>query len=333
MRSPTPTPRPFELKPHSAGATAAGFAALVTWSSSVAFARLLAEDLRPLMSATLIYLFSGGLSCAWAYRRREDRRKLLRLPPRYVLGCMLLFLTYTACYHVAIGFSINRRQVLEVGLINYLWPLMTLVLSIPILKTRAGPLLSVGLVLGFLGMIVATLPGGADWTNLREFWTGFAGRLSSNGWPYLVAFAAAVSWGLYSNLSKRWGQDAEGGAVPLFMLGTGLVLGTIRLFVDEPSQWRWFLVWPLAGDVVVATIIPCILWDVSMRRGSVTIVNTAAYFVLLMSSLLSCLMLQVLPSASFWAACALVVAGALICRASIRSEPGGSNRAESESSA
>jgi len=42
-------------------------------------------------------------------------------------------------------------------------------------------------------------------------WPGFLADLRSNAAPYLVAFAAAVTWALYSDLSRRWAGDSDCG--------------------------------------------------------------------------------------------------------------------------
>ena len=105
-------------------------------------------------------IFSAG----W---RRSGWRRFLpgglarfrRLPPRYLWGCGALFVAYTSCYCLAVGLATDREQVLTVGLVNYLWPSLTLLLSVPILGYRARWFLGPGMLVASAGMVVATAAG------------------------------------------------------------------------------------------------------------------------------------------------------------------------------
>src|SRR5690606_31523840 len=139
-----------------------------------------------------------------------------------------LFVTYIITLYMAIGFSTTREQVLAVGLINYLWPALSLVFSIPLLGRRARPLLPAGIALALSGTWLATTGGDV----------GAIQRLQQDQnslLPYGLAFAAAVCWGLYTNLSRRWAADSDGDAVPLFLLASGVLLGLLRLLSPETS--------------------------------------------------------------------------------------------------
>jgi drug/metabolite transporter (DMT)-like permease len=98
---------------------------------------------------------------------------------------------------------------------------LTLVFSLPILHKKAK---------------ITLIPGVFSWEV-------FKGNFQVSYLPYLLAFIAAISWGLYSILVRRWAGHTEGGAVPLFLLVTGLVLTAIRfMFPEEPLGWphrRW----------------------------------------------------------------------------------------------
>ena len=50
----------------------------------------------------------------------------------------------------------SREEVLAVGLINYLWPSLTLLLSVPILGYRSRWFLGPGMLVATAGMVVAT---------------------------------------------------------------------------------------------------------------------------------------------------------------------------------
>jgi drug/metabolite transporter (DMT)-like permease len=50
--------------------------------------------------------------------------------PAYLWGCGLLFVVYEICLSVAVGLAHDRSQAMEIGLINYLWPSLTIVLAV-----------------------------------------------------------------------------------------------------------------------------------------------------------------------------------------------------------
>ncbi|MBN2309288.1 MAG: EamA family transporter, partial [Candidatus Hydrogenedentes bacterium] len=125
-------------------------------------------------------------------------------------------------------------------------------------------------------------------------------------------------WSLYSNLTRRWGGGVDVAAVPLFMVATAVVLAGVRCFVHEDSQWSARALAELAYMAVFPTFLAYAFWDVAMRRGNVLLVAVASYFTPLLSTTITCGYLGVGAGVAIWAACALIIAGAIVCRRSIR---------------
>jgi drug/metabolite transporter (DMT)-like permease len=232
------------------------------------------------------------------------------------VGCGALFVVYEFCLYVAIGLASSRQQVLEVGIINYLWPGLTLAFSIPILKRRARPWLVPGMLMAFAGVFLAAAQRESfSWASLPA---GGRGRLL----PYLLAFVGAICWGLYSNFSRRWAANAQGVGVPLFLLATGVVMALLRPVFHESSDWaREGLPLTVYVVLVYIALVPGLLayvfWDFAMRRGRMILVAAFSYLTPLFSTLVSCLYLQVWPARGLWIACGLLVGGAFICKLSI----------------
>ena len=294
-----------------------GVIAIVLWSTTIGLSRILIESLGMLTTGTAVYLSAGVLGCTWLLTRPNAGEKLRKLPVRYLLGCGGLFILYMVCIYAAMGLATGRRQVLVVGVINYLWPGLTLALSIPILKKKPRILFPFGALLAFAGAAIAMLPQ----ENFN--WANFAAGLHADAWPYALALTAAVTWAFYSNLVKRWAGASDGGAVPLFILATGIVMATMRVGSGESSEWTPAVVALVALLTVGPALVAYILWEAAMRRGNMTLVASIAYSTPLLSTVTSCAMLGVLPGASLWVACGLVAAGAVICKLSIRDRAGG----------
>lgn len=286
--------------------TLMGGVAILLWSTTIAFSRSLTEQLGTLTTAATIYTAAGlaGLLAAWL--RPGSLSAMRRLPRAYLLGCGALFVIYIAALYLAVGLAQTRIQVLAVGLINYLWPALSLILSIPILSRRARPMLPVGIALALAGIWLATT-GGSD----------LSGSEMGSLLPYLLALAAAVSWALYSNLSRRWAAGDDGGGVPLFLLASGLLVGIFRLFIPEVSQWSAQAAVEFTYMALLPGMLAYILWDIAVRKGEIILVASLSYLTPLLSTLFSTLILNVQPGALLWMGAGLVIAGAVICKISI----------------
>jgi drug/metabolite transporter (DMT)-like permease len=288
--------------------TALGLAAILLWSTTVAFGRSLGEQIGPLTTAALIYLLGGTLGCV--YLALAGALPALRaLPRRYLYGCGGLFVLYMVSLYLGLGLADTHDQVLQVGLLNYLWPTLTVLLSVPILRLRARPLLLPGALLATTGILVATAQG-------RPL-TWAAASLARNSLPYLLGLSAALSWALYSTLSRRWASQAAGQAVPLFMLCTGLLLGAARLLAPEQTRWTARAGAELAY-MAIGSNLAYAFWERAMRRGDIVLVAAASLFAPLLSTLVSTLYLGARPGPRLWIGCALVIAGAAICKRSVR---------------
>lgn len=117
-------------------ATTGGLFAILLWSFTIAFTRSISEHLGTVYGAGYVYLISAVLGLINVLRSSKQRSKLSNLPHRYLWGCGSLFLGYMLCLFLAVGMAENRSQSLEIGLINYLWPALILLFSVPILKIK-----------------------------------------------------------------------------------------------------------------------------------------------------------------------------------------------------
>jgi len=190
--------------------TILGILAIMFWGTTIAFSRSLAEQLGAITAASCIYLISGILGGIYLISIPNGVKKTLQLPISYLVICGILFTSHTVCLYLAIGLAINREQVIEVSIVNYLWPAITLIFSIPILRKRARISLIPGIILALTGFYLVTVQ------NKILSWEGFKENFQINYFPYIIAFCGAVCWGLYSNLSRHLASYTEGRAVPPF---------------------------------------------------------------------------------------------------------------------
>ena len=291
--------------------TALGALAILFWGSTIAFSRGLTEELGTLTAAASIYVLGGALACASTFSSRARRAGLAALPRAYWLACGSLFVIYTVCFYLAIGLARGRQQVVEVGLINYLWPTLTLALSVPILGARARWTIVPGVAVACAGVVLATFATGP--IDLAAL----AANAASNRLVYALAFVAAVAWGFYNNLARRLASDVPGNGVAAFILVSGLVLAGLRALHPEPSRFGTGLALQLAYMALFPTFLAYDLWDTAMRRGHIVLLASLSYLTPLLSTLISCGWLGLPFGPRLVAACALVIAGAWTCSRSV----------------
>jgi drug/metabolite transporter (DMT)-like permease len=293
-------------------ATAAGLAALLIWSASVALMRGVSENMGLLTGPALASSIGGVLALAWIRLRGGSASAMLRLPRKYLYGCGLLFVACNVSLYLAIGACLDRSQTLVVALVNYLWPVLTVALSVPILGRRAKKWLPWGCLVAVAGTAVALLGG----ERLDPgFWATARGLFI-----LAMGLVAAVSWGLYSNLARLWG-DPDRGAVPLFALATAAALGLLLLLRPETPRWSLRAVLEVATLGVASLMAAYALWDLGMRRGDHAFLAVCSYFVPVASTMVSAAYLGVRPGWHVLVGCALVTAGALLSSRALRGEP------------
>ncbi len=295
-------------------ATLAGFGSILLWSTSVALSRRLSEALGPLGAGATVFGFSGILSLLYIeiVRPRETLGILRGLATWRALACGFLFVLYSLSYYLAMGLAQDRLQAIEISLLNYVWPAMTVLFSLWLLPVRASWFIYPGMTLAMTGVVLAQTSGG------RITWASFAGNLLENPVAYLGGLSAGLTWALYSVLTRRWGADS-GNRTPVFLLATGILLALMRPAFAEHAIVLSRRTIIEAVAMALFTALAYVWWDVAMRRGKVVIVASVSYATPLLSVLVSCAYLAVAPDPRVWFAGAMIVAGSLASGRAVRS--------------
>ena len=283
--------------------TAGGLLAICLWSTTIAASRSLSEKVGPLTAGVAVYLV-GGVFCFLGLGRSRAAQ-ILKLPSKYLVGCGFLFVLYSLLLYLAVGMARDHEQVIEIGLINYLWPALTIWFSLLLLNHRAGFSLLPGTGIALSGVLCVMTQ------NTHFSWVSFRDHLTGNPVAYCLALAAAVSWALYSNLARRWSGPGHDGAVALFIPATGLVLLAIRSFTPEATHWS-ISAGLEAGFLGAVTALAYALWESAMRKGNLLLVAVCSYATPLLSTAISCAYLKVTPSSKLWIGCLLIVAGSIV---------------------
>lgn len=156
--------------------------AVLLWSTVASAFKLSLRYLTPLQ--LLFYAFLTSLTLFGMLQSREFSPRKENLRSAY-LG-LLLVLYYTTLFS-----AYNVLPAQEAQALNYTWPLMLVLLSIPLLGKRIGLRTIAGLSLGFFGAFIVATRG-----NLR-------GLDFSNPWGVVLALGSAVIWATYWLLNVR----------------------------------------------------------------------------------------------------------------------------------
>jgi drug/metabolite transporter (DMT)-like permease len=294
--------------------TVGGLLALVLWSTTMAMARSLSERLGPVRAASAVYIVAGTICLIRLLLTESVLSRFTKISRKYLYGCGCLFVSYAVLIYLAVGLARDRQQMLEVGLINYLWPASTILLSLVLLNKHAGIGLLPGTALALAGIFLVMTQSAA------VSWSSFVNHVATNPVAYTLAFGAAIVWALYSNLARRWSAPSAGGAVDLFIPATGLVLLLMRPLTLGTGDWNPQAL-AEAGALGTITALAYGLWDRAMRQGDVLLVAACSYFTPLLSTLVSCFYLKVVPGSRLWVGCGCIILGSLLSWRSVSDRP------------
>lgn len=281
-------------------ATLAGLLAILLWSTSVGLLRSLTEALGPVGGAAMIYS-----TCTLCLVLFSGMPTLRGFSKGYLFGGGLVFVCYEIFLSLSIGFADNRVQAMEMGMINYLWPSLTLLFAVFFNQQKSSIGLWVGVALALVG-IVWMMKGESQWSPL-VMWH----NILTNPLAYSLAFAAAISWALYCNITKRLGQGKSGNT--LFFFVVSIVLWIKYAFSATPPMAFSLTTGLELLFMGASTAVAYSAWNTGIQRGNMTLLATASYFTPVLSTLLAALWLRTVPDVAFWQGVVMITLGSLVC--------------------
>lgn len=289
-------------------ATLIGLIAILLWSAIVGLIKSVSEGFGPVGGAALIYtcsaillIFTVGLP------------KIRQFPPSYLILGSILFVCYELCLSLSLGFTHNGRQAIEVGMVNYLWPSLTILLTVIVTRQKTSPLIIPGVIIAIIG--IGRVLGGDQGFSVNEM----TRNLMDNPLSYGLAFSGAVIWAIYCVVTKLIAKGNNG--ITLFFILTALTLWVKFLTSPQPDfilSWKAWISLLLAA---IAMGFGYAAWNVGILHGNVTILAAASYFIPIISAVLAAFILSSQLTMAFWQGTAMVSLGSLICWWSTRTVP------------
>lgn len=272
-------------------------AAIVLWATLAVLVSRLAH-VPPFFLLSVTLLVGGALSIA-QYAKWQFEWRTLAFGVTGIFG-----------YHFLLIMALRLANPVEANLINYLWPLLIVVLSPVILRGFSVTVLHMlGASMGFSGVYLLM---------------GKPEALDPSGttlWGYLMALSAAVVWACYSLISKRLAA-VRTATVGLYCLISGALALIIHLMIEDrvsvaTGDW-WHLMALGLGPMGAAFY----AWDAGLKRGDPRVIGTLSYLTPLLSTLLLLWVGNRSMETHVLAAMVLIVGGAFVSTANkLRKQP------------
>lgn len=204
-------------------ATMVGFLALVFWSMMFGFVRLTSQGFGVLLGGALIYTL-GAISLFIVLRPSAPSA----YPLKYFLVSGGLFVFYEAAISASIGLAVSSTQTVELSMVNYLWPSLTVLLNSTAMRGTCGLACALpGAAVATVGVMLAL--GGDAGLDAGVV----AADISSNPLPFTLTLAAALAWAAYSVVTPRITNGKD--ATAYFMIGVAAVFWAMFAMSGAPA--------------------------------------------------------------------------------------------------
>lgn len=266
----------------------------------VGLIRGVSEGLGPVGGAAAIYSLSGLLLIFTV-----GFPNIRRFPVGYLIAGSVLFVSYEICLALSLGYAATRHQAIEVGMVNYLWPSLTVLFAILFNGQKTTWIIVPGVLLAITG--ICWVLGGENGLNPGEI----INNITSSPLSYFLAFLGAFIWATYCTVTNKYARGFNG--ITVFVLLTALSLWVHYFLTPQPEM--------MFSTPVVIKLLSAALtlgfayaaWNVGILHGNVTIMAVGSYFTPVLSSALAAVLLSAPLSFTFWQGAIMVCVGSLLC--------------------
>jgi len=282
-------------------ATGVGFVAILLWSG-LALMTTMTEGVPPFELLALSFGVAFVSSALVQARRGLAGFRAWRQPwPVWACGFAGIFF-----YHALYFYALKAAPPVEASLLNYLWPLLIVILS----SLMAGEPLRLqqlaGAGLGLCGTVLVVLSRGQG---------GDAGSHPVSG--LAAAAGCAVVWAVYSVNNRRFRDvptEVMGGICGLVALA-GAVCHLLFETTAVPDTTGWLAI---VGLGVGPTGLAFFAWDFATKNGRLSLLGVLSYFAPLLSTFLLVLFGKAPARPVILVSALLVIGGAALASLSLR---------------
>ncbi len=269
------------------------------WGASVSLIRTIAENFGIAQGQFLLYIVA-----ATALFFIVGVPKFDRIPWQYkTIGLATANLS-SICFCLSLYFSDGGTQTMEVGMVNYLWPTLTIIFAILFNGQKARWWIAPGAVLSFCGIY---------WIlgNGQVAIGSFVEHIKLNPVSYILALGSALTWSAFSSMTRAWSKGENISTVVFFfdilIFGSFWAMGV----GGSPEITLFGVLNVVLGGLAMGVAYAA--WTHGMSYGNITVLAIASYFTPVLSCLFASVWIGAELTMSFWQGVAMVVTGSLLC--------------------
>ena len=269
---------------------------------SVGLVKVLEESFGMIRGLAITYAIGCIITVLFLGFPRLGRysRKFLFIGLPFAVACSL-------CFTTSLQISEGGRQTIEVGMVNYLWPSLTIICAILFNRQHSRWYVVIGFLVTICGLGLV-LSGGHGFHPLE-----IVGHVRENPASYGLAAMGALAWALYSSACRAWGRGQN--PTPIIfgidaVIFSGLLL-TGAVQIETPRFTLLGLCSCVAAGIVFGGAYA--VWTYGIQKGSMTVMAIASYFTPVLSCIFAVFWINADLQGDFWTGVALVVAGSLVC--------------------
>ncbi len=266
----------------------------------MALSRNVSEQLGPIGGAASMYTVSSLFLIL--VMGLPDIRKFSKT---YLIAGGAMFVCYEIFLSLALGMANDRHQAVEMAVINYLWPAMTVLVAVMMSKKKTNTFVYPSIFVAFFG--VAWSISGEQGLSVSQI----SANIATNPATYSMAFFGAIIWAVYCNFTQKVAKGQN--AIVLFFIATAMTLW-IQYALSNETGMKFTV--EASIDLLLAGLVMgsgYALWNVAILGGNMVLLATLSYFTPIFSTFLSSLILGISLTGTFWQGVVMVTLGSFAC--------------------
>lgn len=272
--------------------------AIFLWSTVAVTTKLLLETYNNIQVLWISVLLAGLFLLAFNIATGKIKKILKEYKLKDYILSALIGLPGTFFYYIFYYAGADRMPASQAFIVNYLWPIMSVVFACVILKEKMTVKKALAIFMSFLGVAVVT-----------------SGELFSFDSDVLVGalfcVGGAVSYGIFTALNQKFKYEKSVSMMlsyfVTFILTTVINAANNALFVPTPSELAVFI-WNGVFTMAIANTV----WVLALLSGNTAKVSTLAYITPFASLIWTSLILKEELNVCFIVGLVIIVLGIFI---------------------
>ena len=236
--------------------------AILFWSTSATVSKLLLGALDSMQVLCISALFSS-LFWVVANTLNGNMKKLKAYTWVDCLKIGGIGLTGLFLYYLFLYTGTDMMLASQALVINYLWPIMSVVFACILLKEKMTTRKIIAIALSFLGVVIVVGRG------IRQF-------QASTIWGAFCCIMAAVSYGIFTALNQKYSYDKRI-SMMIFSLVTFLLSGLYLVFTGNLPQLNLLQTVGMAYNGIFNLAIATTAWALALDSGKTAKISNLAY--------------------------------------------------------